>query len=113
MSEQFMNGRLAAFGAGDVDALVAHYRGDAVVITQQGTLRGPAQIRSMIEGVVSEFARPGVHFTLLHKAAEGPVVNFVWQADTGRNVYQLGAETYVLDNGKVAYQTFAAKIEPK
>lgn len=50
------------------------YSDDAVVITPQGTLRGRAQIQGMIEGVITEFARPGVQFTLLHKAAEGPVV---------------------------------------
>ena len=112
-SQQFAADRLAAFGRGDVDAIVAQYQPDAVVITPQGTMRGTAQIRQMIEGIIGEFARPGVSFELMHQAAEGPVVNFVWTAKTESNVYDLGTETYLLVDGKAAYQTFAAKITPK
>jgi len=112
-SQEFANARLAAFGRGDVNALVAQYADDAIVITPQGTLRGPAQIRGMIEGIIAEFAQPGVSFDLIHRAVEGPVANFVWRAETGKNVWDLGAETYVLKDGKVAFQTFAGKMQPK
>ena len=112
-TRQFMADRLAAFGSGNVEALLAQYRADAVVITPEGTLRGANQIRGMIEGVVGEFAVPGVKFELLHQAAEGPVANFVWKAETLKNVYDLGVETYLLEDGKVAFQTFAAKATAK
>src|SRR5437763_9621723 len=112
-SQQFAADRLAAFGRGDIEAILAQYQPDAVVITPQGTMRGTIQIRQMIESIIGEFARPGVSFELMHQAAEGPVVNFVWKAVTGSNVYDLGTETYLLVDGKAAYQTFAAKITPK
>ena len=112
-SQQFASDRLAAFSRGDVEAIMAQYQPDAVVITPQGTMRGTAQIRPMIEGIIGEFAKPGVTFNLLHQAAEGPVVNFVWKADTGSNLYDLGTETYLQIDGKAAYQTFAAKMSPK
>jgi ketosteroid isomerase-like protein len=112
-AEDFANARLAAFGRGDIDAIVAQYADDAVVITPQGTLRGPAQIRGMIETIIAEFAQPGVSFELMHRAAEGPVANFVWRAETNANVWDLGTETYVLENGRVAFQTFAGKFQPK
>ena len=113
MTQEFMNARLAAFGSGNVDALVAQYGDDAVVITPAGTLRGRGQIRGMIEGIIAEFAQPGVKFEMVHQAAEGPVANFVWTAETARKVYHLGTETYLLSGGKVAYQTFAAKTTAK
>jgi ketosteroid isomerase-like protein len=112
-SQEFAEARLAAFGRGDVEAIVGQYADNAVVITPQGTLRGPAQIRGMIEGIIAEFAQPGVKFELIHRAAEGPVANFVWTAETGRNVWDLGAETYVLEGGKIAFQTFAGKSRAK
>jgi ketosteroid isomerase-like protein len=111
-ARQFADDRLAAFGRGDAAALVAQYRDDAVVITPQGKLAGP-QIRGMIEGIVAEFAQPGVKFDLIAREAEGPVATFVWKAETARNLYELGSETYVLKDGKVAYQTFAAKVTPR
>ena len=113
MTRDFMNERLAAFSSGNVNALVGQYRDDAIVITPKGTLKGRSQIRGMIEGIVSEFAQPGVKFEMLYQASEGPVVNFVWTAETGKNVYHLGAETYVLEGDKVAYQTFAARTTAK
>ena len=111
-TQKFSDDRLAAFGRGDVAALVGQYLDDAVVITPQGTLSGP-QIRGMIEGIVAEFAQPGVRFDLIARAAEGPIATFVWKAETGRNTYDLGSETYVLDGGRIAYQTFAAKVTPR
>jgi ketosteroid isomerase-like protein len=111
-AQKFADDRLAAFGRGDVAALVAQYRDDAVVITPEKRLAGP-QIRGMIEGIIAEFARPGVKFDLIARAAEGPIATFVWKAETARNVYDLGSETYVLKDGKVAYQTFAAKVTPR
>jgi ketosteroid isomerase-like protein len=112
-TEEFADARLAAFGRGDVNAIVAQYADDAIVITPQGTLRGQAQIRGMIEGIIAEFAQPGVKFDLISRAAEGPVANFTWSAETNANVWDLGAETYVLANGRIAFQTFAGKMRPK
>ena len=113
MAEKFAADRLAAFGSGDVAALVGHYGPDAVVITPMGTLSQPAEIRGMIEGIIAEFGQPTTKFDLISQAAVGEVVTFVWKADTAKNVYDIGAETYVLKDGLVAYQTFAAKVAPK
>ncbi len=44
MAEKFAGDRLAAFGRGDVAALVAQYAADATVITPSGVLRGRDQI---------------------------------------------------------------------
>ena len=103
-AQDFSRARLAAFQSGNVAILVAQYRDDAVVITPRGTLRGTDQIRGMIEGIVAEFVQPGVSFDLLAQTAEGPIATFVWKADTARNRYDLGSETYVIEGGKIAYQ---------
>ena len=113
MAEKFAADRLAAFGRGDVAALLAHYAEDAVVVTPAGILRGRDQIRGMIEGIIAEFAQPGVVFELLSQHAVGPVVTFSWRAETAANRYDLGAETYFLDGGRAAFQTFAARVTPR
>jgi hypothetical protein len=108
-----MPASLPSAAAMSIEAIIAQYADNAVVITPQGTLRGPVQIRGLIETIIAEFAQPGVKFDLIHRAAEGPVANFVWTADTGRNIWDLGAETYVLKAGKIAFQTFAGKFRAK
>lgn len=111
---QFAANRLASFSTGDIDALVAQYALDAMVVTPNGVLRGRDQIRPMIEGIIGEFARPGVTFNLLGQNAEGPIVAFRWSAETASNSYGLGVETYVLNEaGPAQYQTFAAQARAK
>ena len=112
-AQQFADARLAAFGKGDAEALIAQYSDDATVFTPMGVLHGAAQIRPMIEGVIGEFAQPGTTFKLISQAAEGSTVAFVWQAETAKNVYDLGVETYVIADGKAVYQTLITKMKPK
>lgn len=113
-AELFAAARLAGFARGDVEALTGQYAPDATVVTAEAVLRGREQIRPMIEGIIQEFARPDTAFVLLSQRAEGPIVAFTWSAETERNSYALGAETYVLNgDGLVQHQTFAAKVQPK
>jgi hypothetical protein len=67
----------------------------------------------MMEGVVAEFGQPGVKFEMIAQAAVGEAVAFSWKAETAKNVYELGAETYVIRDGLVAYQTLALKAQAK
>ena len=113
MAEKFAAERLALFAKGDAAGLLAQYAEDATVISPLGVLRSRDQIKGMIDGIIAEFARPGVKFNLISQNAVGDVVAFTWSADTARNIYDLGAETYVLNDGLVEYQTFAANVTPR
>lgn len=113
VAEKFAADRLAYFGAGNAEAILAQYADDAIVITPMGVLHGRAEIKGMIDGIIAEFAQPDVKFNLLSQHAEGDVVSFMWTAETGLNTYDLGAETYVLKDGLAQYQTFAAKVTPR
>lgn len=113
VAQKFAADRLAYFGAGNAEAILAQYAEDATVITQMGVLHSRDEIKGMIDGIIAEFARPGVTFNLLSQNAEGDVVSFIWTAETGVNAYDLGAETYVLKDSLAQYQTFAAKVTPR
>ena len=112
-AQKFAAERLTLFGKGDAAGLLAQYADDATVISPMGVLQGRDQIKAMIDGIIGEFAQPGVTFNLLTQNAEGDVVAFTWTAVTARNTYDLGAETYVLKDGRIDYQTFAAKVTPR
>ena len=112
-TEKFAADRLALFGKGDIAGLMAQYADEATVITPQGALQGSDQIGAMIMAIVGEFAQPGVTFNLISQVSSGDVVAFTWSAETLVNSYKLGAETYVIKDGKIEYQTFAANVSPR
>lgn len=109
-TEKFATARLALFGKGDAAGLLAQYAPDATVITPNGVLHGPDQIKGMVDGIIGEFHQPDVKFTLISQMTAGDVATFTWSAETAKNIYDLGAETYVLKDGRITYQTFAAKV---
>ena len=112
-SEAFLQARLQAFGSGNLEALLEQYSEDATLFTPQGALHGKAQIKTMLQAVLAEFGQPGSKFNLVSQAAVGSSIALVWNAETSQNIYELGVETYVLADGKVATQTTVLKVTPK
>jgi len=48
-----------------------------------------------------------------HQAIEGNYAYILWTAETADNVYELVTDTFVVQDGKIIAQSFAAKIAPK
>jgi len=44
---------------------------------------------------------------------EGDYAYILWTAETADNVYEVGADTFVVRDGKIVAQSFAGKIRPK
>ena len=105
---------LAAFSAGDVDALIEDYTDDSVMITQDATHTGRAAIRVFFSGLLAEHFTPGTYdFTMDVVTFEGDTVYIVWHASCASAEVVLATDTFVLRDGKIATQTFTAKMEPK
>jgi hypothetical protein len=47
------------------------------------------------------------------QAVEGDYAYILWSAETADNVYEVGTDTFVVRDGKIVAQSFAAKITPK
>ena len=113
-SKERLGAFMDSFGKGDIEAMVGAHAPDAVFITPMGTMNGRDEIRGMIQAVLSEFAKPGMKFEVVHMSGAGPAALLVWKAETADNVYEFAAETYVFrDDGQIAQHTFAAKATPK
>jgi ketosteroid isomerase-like protein len=112
-AQQFADARLAAFGAGDLDALMAQYAEDAMLFTASGVLQGRDQIRPVLAAALADFAQPGTSFAVQGAIAQGNTVAFVWSAETPTTHYRLGVESYVLAEGKAVYQTLILDAAPR
>ncbi len=104
---------LDCFGKGDLAGIMADYTPASRIFTPEGILRGSDAIRPLFVKLFEEFAKPGMSFDMLRQDIEGDVAYIVWKAETADNRYELGTDTFVVKDGKIAAQTFAAKISPK
>lgn len=104
---------LKSFAECDVEGVVADYAADAVLFVPTGPLRGPAEIKPLFVALVAEFSRPGCSFTMQQRWVEGDYAYIVWSAETAENSYEFATDTFVIQNGKIVAQSFAAKVRPK
>ena len=63
--------------------------------------------------MLEEFGKPGATFTLQKQHVEGDHAYILWTAQTADNHYELATDTFLVQNGKIAVQSFASKITPR
>jgi ketosteroid isomerase-like protein len=112
-TSEVLDRHMKSFAEYDVDGLLADYSPDAVLFVPSGPLKGPEAIKPLFEGLVSEFAKPGSSLTMQQRCIEGEHAYILWTAETADNSYELATDTFVVRNGKIVAQSFAAQIKPK
>ena len=98
---------------GDIAGTLADYTAESRFFTPDGLLRGPEEIRRFFVRLFEEFAKPGMSFEMLRQEVDGDTAYIVWKAETADNRFELGTDTFIVQNGKIVTQTFAGKISPK
>jgi predicted SnoaL-like aldol condensation-catalyzing enzyme len=76
-------------------------------------LRAAEAIRRFFAVLFEEFQKPGMSFELLRREVCGDTAYIVWTAETADNRFEVGTDTFIVQNGKILTQTFAGKISPK
>ena len=112
-TQQILNHHLECFGGGNLDGIMEDYTDDSVMFTPMGTLKGKAPIRELFTGMFAEFAKPGANFEMQVQDVHDDTAYIVWKAETADNIYEVGTDTFVVRDGKIARQSFAGKIIPK
>jgi len=112
-TEEVLGHHLQAFGGGDLEGLLDDYTDGSVIIAPDGVKRTREEMQAFFSAILAEFGKPGMSFTMEQQAVEGDVAYVRWTAETADNVYELGTDTFVVRDGKIAVQTFAAKTTPK
>jgi len=104
---------LAAFGKGDMKAILADYADTAALLSPMGELAGKEKLTGLFKQLFAEFGKKGTKFKMLHTTVEGEIAFIVWSAETPDNSYELATDTFIIRGGKIVNQTFAAKATPK
>ena len=112
-TSEVLDRHLKSFAEYDIDGILADYAADAVLFAPGGPLKGPDAIKPLFEALIAEFAKPGSSFTMQLCSIDGDHAYILWTAETADNWYEFATDTFVVRNGKIVAQSFAAKIKPK
>ena len=96
-----------------MDALLSDYTEESVVLTPDTTLIGLDQIKALFANMGSMFPAEGSEFVLDRMDINNELGYIIWHANTPIVKIPLGTDTYIVKDGKIIKQTFAAKVEPK
>ena len=105
-TEAVLAHHLQAVGAGDLSGILSDYSDDSVLHAPDVTCRGLAEIQGFFEGFADK-APAGFmdSFEMIRQVCEGDVAFIVWRSGTAA---PLGTDTFVIQDGKIAIQTYAA-----
>jgi ketosteroid isomerase-like protein len=104
---------LHCFGRADLTGTMADYAPEARIFTPDGLVRGSEAIRAFFGRVFEEVVKPGMDFQMLRQEVDGDTAYIVWKADTATGRIELATDTFIVKDGRIVTQTFAAKISPK
>jgi ketosteroid isomerase-like protein len=101
------------FREGDLEGVLEDFSPEAVVFTPSGTLKGKTEIETLFRNLLEEFGKPAASETVRTAIFEGDYAYLIWSGETGDNNYEFATDTFVVRNGKIVMQSFAAKVTPK
>ena len=104
---------LACFAASDLEGTLSDFTEQSVLMTPLGALRGLSELRKFFEAILAEFGAPGTQFKAHQTLVEGECAFIAWDAETSVNKYEGASDTFLVRDGRIAVQTFSAKVTPK
>jgi len=112
-TKDVLDHHLKCFGEGNLEGILADYSSDAVLFMPTGPLMGTQAMKAVFQAIFAEFGKPGTSFALHQRWVEGDYAYILWTAETADNHYDAATDTFVVQDGKIVAQSFAAKITPK
>jgi hypothetical protein len=112
-TKDVIENHIRSFREGNLDALLDYFAPDAVLFTHSGTLRGRSEIKNLFQHLLDEFEELDASETVRTAIFDGEYAYLIWSGETPYNRYEFATDTFIVRNGKIVAQSFAAKITPK
>ncbi|MBQ1334975.1 MAG: nuclear transport factor 2 family protein [Clostridia bacterium] len=97
----------------NIEAVMADFTEDSIMISPQATIKGLAGIRANFEATIKNILTPDVKAEVLLEKAEGNIGYCLWRAEGDRFSIPFATDTFVVENDKIMAQTFAAQVVKK
>jgi ketosteroid isomerase-like protein len=105
-TEKILKHHMDAVSKSDVDTILGDYTEDSVLFAPEGPMHGLVEIRAFFEGFFDSLSTDFMDdFVMMREDVEGEIAYILWAAEP---YVSMGTDTFIVRNGKIAVQTFAA-----
>lgn len=101
---------LRSFQDNDLKGVMNDYTGESVLLTQEQTYVGPSEIQAFFMELSVHFPTQKFRFILDKMVVRNELAYIVWHAKTPTLDVSFGTDTFVMKEGKIQQQTFAAQL---
>ena len=111
-TKEVLDHHWTAFQANDLDATMADYTDESVLITPDKTFKGLTEIRANFVYAFSVFPKDSTTFQLDKSIINQDVGYIIWQATSPKIKLTFGTDTFIIRDGKIVRQTYAGVSAP-
>ena len=101
-----------AFKANDLEATMADYTEESVLITPDKTFKGLKEIRENFVFAFSLFPKDSSTLVLNKSIVKDDVGYIIWEANAPKLKLSFGTDTFIIQEGKIIRQTYAGVAAP-
>ncbi len=112
-TQSVLDHHMKSFQANDLEATLADYTEDSILITPDKTYKGLAEIRENFVGAFAVLPKDSMVFKMNKSVVVKDVAYIVWEADTPKLRFAYCTDSFIVQNGKIVRQTFAGLVTPK
>ena len=101
-----------AFGANDLEAVMADYTDESILITPEKTYKGLKEIRDNFVFAFTVFPKGKSTLKLRKSIVQQEVGYITWEATTPKMKKSFNTDTFIIHDGKIVRQTYAGLVAP-
>lgn len=112
-TKEVIENHIRRFREGNLDGVLDDFSPDAILFTPVRPLRGKSEIQTLFQNLLTEFGKRGASDTVHTATFEGDSAYLIWSGESADNYYEFATDRFIVRDGKIVAQSFAAKITPK
>jgi ketosteroid isomerase-like protein len=113
ISGDLLQRHLSSFQNNNLDALIADYTNESVLVTPDSSYKGPEEIKSFFTDLFIHFPKKESNFELDKMVVSDDLVYIIWHGVTPSLDVPFATDTFIIKNGKIHQQTFAGQLKFK
>jgi hypothetical protein len=111
-TSQVLDHHWKAFGANDLEAVMADYTEESILITPEKTFKGLKEIRDNFVFAFTIFPKGSSTLKIRKSIVQQDVGYITWEATTPKMKKSFNTDTFIIHDGKIVRQTYAGLVAP-